>query len=303
MYQLMREKGINCFPLPTFSKIPNIKWTVYQTERCDLPIQISYAVICGKISNNLFVVDLDTIELYDDFKDFITFTVKTGKGYHFYFYAKDGRLPATIPLKNEKGQKMDIRSEGAYVLGAGSIHEDKTSVYTIVNNVEIATIDPQIIKDRLVELGFNPEIRKKRMVELLKGVTEGERDDSVFRLGMAMRHSFGLKDADLLYHLNYFNQHCVFPPLPDVIIKIKVQSAMGCDIDKIRFQEFLDEADLKEVKLKYDDNFWKEIEDLCTHYKIKLSSLKFKCENCRKIIVLKPETTDHKNHNITVIYQ
>ena len=299
----MRERGLNCFPLLPFSKKPNIEWTIYQTEKCDLPIQTNYAVMAGKTSNNLFIVDPDTFDLYDGFKDFNTLTVKTGKGYHFYFYAKDGKLPQTIRLKNDKNQELDIRSQGAYVVGAGSIYEDKKTVYTIVNNAEIMTIDPQIIKERLVKLGFNPEFREKRMVELFKGVKEGERDRSVYRLGMAMRHSFGLEDADLLSYLNYFNQHSVFPPLPDVIVKQKVQSAMNADVDKIRFKEFLDEADLKEVKLKYDDNFWKEIEDLCAHYKIKLSSLKFKCENCKRITVLKPETTDHKNHMITVIYQ
>ena len=78
---------------------------------------------------------------------------------------------------------------------------------------------------------------------------------------------------------------------------------MNANIDKIRFQEFLDEADLKEVKLKYNDGFWKNIEDLCEHNKIKPSSLSFKCENCGRKVTLKPEVTDHKNHNITIIYK
>lgn len=303
MYKLMREKGINCFPLPTFSKIPVIKWTIYHTEKCDLPIQINYAVVCGKTSNNLFVVDLDTIDLNDDFKDFNTFTVKTGKGYHYYFYAKDGILPATIPLINEKGQKMDIRSQGAYVLGAGSLHEDRKSVYTIVNDAEIMEIDPTIIKERLKKLGFNVEFAKKRMVDVLKGAKEGERDMSAFRVAMCARHFWGLKDAELLVILDYYNQHYIFPPLSDLQIKQKVQSAMSYDIDDIKFKEILETADTQEIKLKYDDIFWESISDFCKKNNIKSDSLNFKCEICKTPMSNNPQDKTHKGHLITIIYK
>lgn len=303
MYQEMRKRGLNCFPLLPFSKRPSVEWTIYQTEKCDLPIQTNYAVMAGKTSNNLFIVDPDTFSLYDDFKDFNTLTVKTGKGYHFYFFAKDGKLPNTVHLKNTKGQELDIRSQGAYVVGPASIYEDKKTVYTIVNNAEIMTIDPQIIKERLIKLEFNPEAREKRVVEILKGVYKGERDRSVFRVAMMFRHAWDSKEQELLFTCRDYNQKHVFPPLPDVVIIQKVQSAMRYDIDKIRFQEVLDEADLKEVKLKYDDNFWKNVEDLRIHNNISENNLKLKCIVCNRLMPYNPQDRSHKGHIITIIYK
>lgn len=315
MYKLLREKGLNCFPVKPMSKFPDETnmpvnpetgkrgWKIYQTEKCNLPIETNYAVVAGITSNNLFILDPDTFDLYDDFKDFNTFTIKTGKGYHFYFYAKDGKLPDTIHLKNDKGQELDIRSQGAYVVGPGSIHEDKKTVYTVVNNAEIMTIDPQIIKERLVKLGFNPEARKKRMVEILKGVKEGERDMSVFRVAMGFRHAWGYNEPELLFLCRHYNQQYVFPPLPDVVVKMKVQSAMRYDIDKIRFQDVLDEANLKEMKLKYDDNFWKDVEDLRIHNNLQPKDLKLKCVICKKSVEYNPQDTIHRGHIVTVIYK
>src|SRR3972149_220897 len=298
--KLYREKGLNVIPLKPKSKFPDKTnmpinpqtgkrgWKIYQTEKCNIEIKEGQngAVLCGESSGNLVVIDLDDRELSKCFDDWEkrkkeTLIVETGKGYHVCVKPK-GKLPETsMRLINDKGQRIDIQSQGTYVLIPGSINPETGKEYKIISStLDIQDIDLDGFINSLSNHGFNPEFRKKRMVELFKGVKEGERDDSVYRLGMAMRHSFGLKDADLLSFLNHFNQTCVFPPLPDVVIIQKVQSAMNANIDKIRFQEFLDEADLKEVKLKYNDGFWKNIEDLCEHNKIKPSSLSFKCENC-----------------------
>jgi len=118
-----------------------------------------------------------------------------------------------------------------------------------------------------------------------------------------MRHSFGLKDAGLLSYLNHFNQTSVFPPLPDVVIKQKVQSVMNADVEKIRFKEFLEKFDLKEVKLKYDDNFWKDVEDLRIHNKLQSKDLKLECVICKKLVAYNPQDTTHRGHIITIIYK
>src|SRR3972149_1330350 len=321
--KLYREKGLNVIPLKPKSKFPDETnmpinpqtgkrgWKIYQTEKCNIEIKEGQngAVLCGESSGNLVVIDLDDRELSKVFDDWEkrkneTLIVETGKGYHVCVKPK-GKLPEkSLRLINDKGQRIDIQSQGTYVLIPGSINPETGKEYKIISStLDIQDIDLDGFINSLSNHGFNPERIKKGVVEILKGVKEGERDYSVYTLGVAMRHSFGLKEDELLYHLSHFNQTLVFPPLPEVVIKQKVQSVMNADVSKIRFKEFLEEFDLKEVKLKYDDTFWKDIEDLCEHNKIKLSSLNFKCENCGRKVILKPEVTDHKNHNITIIYK
>jgi hypothetical protein len=158
---------------------------------------------------------------------------------------------------------------------------------------------------QLGKIGFNVENRRKKIVEILKGVKEGERNDSVFRLAMGFRHSFGYKTPELLYHCGVFNQKHVFPPLSDLEIKNIVQSAMSYDIDKIRFKDVLDEVkkSLTELSLKYDDKFWKQIEDHCRKAGVPSYALLFHCDSCSKDMPNDPQNEEHKSHIITIKYK
>lgn len=321
--KLYREKGLNIIPLKPKSKYPDETnmpinpetgrrgWKTYQTEKCDLEIKEGQngAVLCGISSGNLVVTDLDNRELTVVFGDWEkikkeTLVVETGKGYHIYVKPK-GKLPEiSMRLINDKGQRIDIQSQGTYVLIPGSINPETGKEYKIISStLDIKEIDLEGFIKSLSTHGFNVEIKRKRMVEMLKGAKEGERDTSVFNVAMGLRHSWGYNETELLFFCRHYNQQYIFPPLPDAIIKMKVQSAMTYDVSKIRFKEILEEADLKEMKLKYNDDFWKDIEDLCKHWNIKSTSIEFKCKNCEKKVILKPETTDHKGHMITIIYK
>ena len=57
----MRAQNINIFPLQPRSKIPMQAWKQYQTENFEgvIPPENNYAVVCGKISENLAVFDFD----------------------------------------------------------------------------------------------------------------------------------------------------------------------------------------------------------------------------------------------------
>ena len=78
---------------------------------------------------------------------------------------------------------------------------------------------------------------------------------------------------------------------------------MNADVEKIRFKEFLEKFDLKEVKLKYDDNFWKDVEDLRIHNKLQSKDLKLECVICKKLVAYNPQDTTHRGHIITIIYK
>ncbi len=65
-----------------------------------------------------------------------TFTVKTGKGYHHYY-----RIPNNdkhYGNRSFKGRGYDIRGDGGYVLGVGSLHPLTHTQYTVAEYAEIA---------------------------------------------------------------------------------------------------------------------------------------------------------------------
>src|SRR3972149_4376847 len=120
--KLYREKGLNVIPLKPKSKLPDETnmpinpqtgkpgWKIFQTEKCNMEIKEGQngAVICGTSSGNLVVIDLDDRELSKVFDDW-----------------EKRKLPETsLRLKNDKGQRIDIQSQGTYVLIPGSINPE-----------------------------------------------------------------------------------------------------------------------------------------------------------------------------------
>lgn len=78
-------------------------------------------ILTGRRSG-IFVVDCDsqeaTIEFLQNYPFGITHTVKTKRGYHFYF-----RLPPDITIRNSASKilpKVDVRGEGGYVQATGA---------------------------------------------------------------------------------------------------------------------------------------------------------------------------------------
>lgn len=300
-------------PVLPKSKYPALnEWKKYQTEKYigDFDPNQNGAVLCGISSGNLVVIDLDNKELIKVFDDWEkikkeTLVVETGKGYHVYIKPK-GKLPEiSIRTINEVGQRIDIQSHGTYVLIAGSIHPDTGKEYKIISStLDVKEIDLDGFINGLSKHGFNAEIRRKRMVEVLKGVGEGERNDSGFRLAMCARHFWDLRDTELLEMLEHWNQTKVFPPMSDLEIKNIVRSAMNYNIDDIKFKDVLEQVEKTfEYKIKYDDYFWGNISDFCKKNNIKSPLLKFKCEICKTLMSNNPQDKTHKGHMITIIYK
>ena len=121
--------GFHVFPLKPKSKEPQTKkgfkdastkesmvsawWTAYPDA--------NIGIATGKISD-LVVIDIDG-EYPNDFPDLPPkATVKTPKGYHYYFKYPEGeevRSPTKL-----KGHDVDVRGDGAYIVAPPSIHPD-----------------------------------------------------------------------------------------------------------------------------------------------------------------------------------
>ncbi len=96
--------GLSVIPLKHGEKVPLIKWEQYQKEPPSIAevqkwfkdTDNNIAIVCGKVSGNLVVIDFDDVEAYEKFmkeiegdtelKDIInsTWLVRTGKGFHIY---------------------------------------------------------------------------------------------------------------------------------------------------------------------------------------------------------------------------
>jgi hypothetical protein len=141
------DLGLSIFPIKAKKKTPpkGIKWKYYQKEKpSEYKIKIwlfkglfsNIAVVCGNVSDNLVVFDID---------DQVTFTslglkvnnlikegawvTKTTKGYHIFFRDID---QIAITRKQSKNNKMELRGNNHYVLLYPSIHPSG-NIYDLQN--------------------------------------------------------------------------------------------------------------------------------------------------------------------------
>ena len=109
--------------------------------------------VCGAVSN-LVVLDVDYVELFNSFLKRHqleipnTYTVKTGKGFHYYFTIAGES--AAYKTKNLKTLGIDIQGEGSYVLAPFSIHPDTKEPYFVTNQTEMVA-PPNWLKDIIFE--------------------------------------------------------------------------------------------------------------------------------------------------------
>jgi hypothetical protein len=128
--------GIAVFPLSTYSKIPPSNTSGVHGATLDADLIRKYwmqyphgniGIALGKISG-LVAIDLDSNHgaTEEDFKKFPrTVTVKTKNGYHLYYkYPSHGvsnHVVLVSPIAGDKSGAAFCRSDGYYVVGAGSI--------------------------------------------------------------------------------------------------------------------------------------------------------------------------------------
>ncbi len=172
-------------PCKPKTKIPAVPWKEYQTKKylgITYPEQ-NYAVICGAISGNLVVIDIDDPELVNViFKDFEgikknTLVVKTGSGgYHIYVINKGVKIQ-TKRLDDKNRRHLDIQSEGCYVIGPGSIHPNGNKYEIISSTLKIDEMDVSSFVQSLATFGFDVEGSGLPPVQqIAKGVTAGNRN-------------------------------------------------------------------------------------------------------------------------------
>jgi hypothetical protein len=136
------SRGLCIIPIRKGTKVSAVKWEQYQKTRpteaklaewFDDGKYTSLAVVCGAISGNLAVLDLDSEQRcqwwYEKHAEALP-TVKTKKGLHIYFRAE--------PFCKKNGDEVDLLCEGAYAVLPPS--PDKNWIIPL--NGELPELDP-----------------------------------------------------------------------------------------------------------------------------------------------------------------
>jgi len=225
------HEGLNLIPLIHGDKKPVSEWKKYQQRKITKEeintfflqgTQHNIGVVCGAISDNLYVIDFDTEEMFHRFftkTDGLTL-VKTGRGYHVYFKAESP--VKTLKMLDSEGREIaTLKGEGSYVVGPPSLHPSGTS-YEFIQRGEIPRLTGDVrqqVIEHAIELGLTVPKEKIDLETLLKGVPAGNRDNSLMYLIHFLRRA-GISKEDALKTCKAWNKRNN-PPLEDVSYKVE----------------------------------------------------------------------------------
>jgi hypothetical protein len=147
------EIGFSVLPLK--GKIPSLQaWTQYQVEPATFDeihnwhragLLENVGIVCGAVSNNLVVLDLDGPAGYPAFAAMFphlaeTLTVATGGGVgqHVYLFADD--LPDTVRAMKTPIGHLELRANGCQIVAPPSIHPDTGQSYQVEKASDILRV-------------------------------------------------------------------------------------------------------------------------------------------------------------------
>ena len=87
--------------------------------------EVNIGIVTGDISQ-LVVIDVDDLSILPELNERLpelkeTTRVKTGRGYHYYFYLNDEHVKST---NNLFGKRLELKSNGRYVVAPPSKIKD-----------------------------------------------------------------------------------------------------------------------------------------------------------------------------------
>jgi len=217
--KLYVKNGLNIIPLQPNDKKPRIEWKDYQEGKrlSDKEIEdwfkysfSNVGIICGTVSENLVVIDFDSLELYQkwinsldsNLKSIIenTWVVETGRGIHVYLRIKINKdtFKQLFRTKTKVVDSVDIKAEGGYVVAPPSLHPSgKQYRFIKGSNTPIAEVSKKKFKEILDSIekiaGKKDEEREKR--------EDSEELDDIENKGGKQR---GLTNAQILEIIDLF---------------------------------------------------------------------------------------------------
>lgn len=226
--------GLRVFPVLPRGKRPAVTWSDYahrEPSRAELRAwdasDYNVGIICGDPSR-IVVLDVDSPEaqeLVDGLDLPMTPAVRTGRGTHFYFHRPVHEIRNSVGIG---GVKLDVRGDGGYVVGAGSLHPSGAIYEWSVSpaDVPFAPFPDQLLElldqqkpikrsrrgqasaaaacalqecwDSGVDRFLGEELN--RAMDHIEGAAEGERNDTLFKNAVVLaRHCEGARADWNLY--------------------------------------------------------------------------------------------------------
>jgi len=224
-----RALGLNVIPIKPNSKEPLLPWKEFQKRKLtDAEIHryftegVNIGVVCGRISNNLTVLDFDDMAVFNKVEKHVpeTLKVKTAHDNRQLYYRTD------FPIRKSRitQLRIDIQGEGSYVVAPPSkIEGDLTYEFVLQRPIAHWGGDFDFELREIVHKVFKIKPRPYDISRILQGVPEGERDESAIRLATWYRRQGKTAEEalELLHEWNRLNK----PPLPGNVILEKVKSA------------------------------------------------------------------------------
>lgn len=168
---------INILPIDAGSKNPTHSWKRYQKEMYESPQTLkdhsgNFFVVCGRVSDNLKILDIETWDVYEKyFSDIASFTVKTPHGGVHIYYRHDDDLSR---IASVNGWPVEIRGEGHGCTSAGSTFEGKQ--YEVIKDLPIIKQDlSKLAHERLIKLSDERENdiqRWKQKIDISKVIAK-----------------------------------------------------------------------------------------------------------------------------------
>lgn len=182
-----RLKGFNIMPCPPNQKHPG-EWKAYQAQKYDIEAWASnpnryyrdsyewnFCIICGKISDNLEIIDIEDYQIYDKFfKGIETFVVKTPNGGVHIYFLSDNPLEKSFS-KYLDSWPIDVRTNGGLIMIPPSRIDGK--YYEVLIDLPIKKIEgnaKRILEEKLPTLKRREETDDFDIEKFKKNIRIGD---------------------------------------------------------------------------------------------------------------------------------
>ena len=213
--------GMSVIPLK--GKRPALNsWTHYQQSRASEAeietwirqgILQNIGIVCGTVSGNLVVLDLDGVGGYPAFAAMFphlaeTYTVATGGGVGKHVYFRVEKLPLSIKAMGTPIGNLELCSEGRQVVAPPSIHPDTGQLYRVENTCDVLHVSDLDDLVQWIET-FKPlEVQSSWKPPTRVSFPQGEATINP-RLLEAIAHE--LLHRDFKQHGDWLHGRCIYP--------------------------------------------------------------------------------------------
>lgn len=252
-----------------------VKWKVYQ-ERKPTEAEVvemfkkhkgaNVAAVLGRASG-VVVIDVDREEVPPFLERIKTWTVRTKRGFHFYFSC-EGETIQTMVL--EEG--IDLKAEGSTcTLPRSYHHKDQDFRYEWIfppyrdKNVPNRLAGFSEVRDRLA-VYFVRKREREPLSCLYRGVSEGKRNVSLTRIAGSL-FADGLSYDEVLNVLLRINE-CNSPPLPEREVTSIVKSIYSREMKRRKvIEEYKNRLCEVVFQNGFRGKFLSAVKDVCNELK------------------------------------